>query len=52
MPELDVPVASYDLSATVSPDLLPLVPASLAWPSCVRTSTVTPFDDASPAEPR
>lgn len=46
LPELDVPVARYGPSATVSPDLLPFIPANLANLFCFLTGTTTPFSDS------
>lgn len=45
MPELDVPVATYGPTATVSPDLLPIIPFNLANLFCVLTGTTTPFEE-------
>jgi len=46
LPELDVPVATYGPSASVSPDLSPIIPANLANLFCRLTGTTIPFDPA------
>jgi hypothetical protein len=45
LPELDVPVATYGPSATVSPTLPGFIPADLANLFCRLCGTTTPFDD-------
>ena len=46
LPELDVPVATYGPTASVSPTLPPFVPAGLANLFCRLTGTVEPFSEA------
>ncbi len=46
LPELDVPVARYGPSATVSPDLPGFIPLDLANFFCFLTGTTTPFSES------